>query len=137
MYKIVIKSAIVICSMLIVSCNYQAKDRNTDIYRGEIQFTDTLCQLGTFTFSPDSVYSNEFIFENTGHVPVAILNVIPSCKCITARYTQGAIQPGKTGKVNVIFDGQKSSPGYFNKSVRVRINSDHIYTLRLIGIMNK
>ncbi|WP_300812690.1 DUF1573 domain-containing protein [uncultured Bacteroides sp.] len=137
MYKVVLKSIIIVSSLWITSCNYQTKKKDPNIYKGEIQFTDTICQLGTFTLTADSVYTNEFIFQNTGHVPVAILNVVPSCKCITVHYTQGVIQPGKTGKINVTFDGKQAAPGYFNKSVRVRINANRVYTLRMTGTISK
>ena len=126
--------SIVAVIVLATSCKQKVKNEEKDIYKGEIVFVDTIRQLGQFSVTVP-IQTSEFTFKNTGSVPVVVLSVEPSCRCISAKYTQEAIRPGENGKITVIFDGNESAPGYFDKSVRIRINSQRIYTLRINGIM--
>lgn len=108
--------------------------KNVSAFEAQITFNDSIHDFGTF--APDAaIQKYSFIFQNTGTVPAAIVSVNPSCKCISASYTRKAVRPGESGSVEVTFDGLQALPGYFNKSVRVRINSSHIYTLKVSGTM--
>ncbi len=119
---------------MVVSCNQQVNKEKKDIYEGKIVFKDTIRQLGLFSIA-NPIQTCEFSFKNTGTVPVVILHVEPSCKCISAEYSQEIVHPRENGKIIVTFDGNGSQSGYFDKSVRVRINSPQIYTLRVKGMM--
>lgn len=125
---------VLLLTVLIVSCNRKVKNEKKDMYKGDIVFTDTIWQLGRFPAN-DPIQTCEFTFKNTGTVPVVILDVRPSCKCISVEYFQEVVPPGGYGKITVTFDGSGSQSGYFDKSVRVRINSPRIYTLRVKGMM--
>lgn len=108
--------------------------RKVSVSEAQIEFSDSIHDFGTFT-SDAAIQKHTFSFQNTGMVPVAIVSVNPSCKCISVSYTREAVRPGESGSVEVAFDGLQASPGYFNKSVRVRINSSRIYTLKVSGVM--
>lgn len=125
---------ITLVATLIISCNQRTTKEEKDIYKGKIVFADTIRELGRFSVT-NPTQASEFTFKNTGTVPVVILHVEPSCRCITTEYSQEVMHPGEDGKITVVFDGSKSLPGYFDKSVRVRINSPRIYTLRVKGLM--
>lgn len=108
--------------------------RKVSVSEAQIEFSDSIHDFGTFA-SDAAIQKHTFSFQNTGMVPVAIVSVNPSCKCISVSYTREAVRPGESGSVEVAFDGLQASPGYFNKSVRVRINSSRIYTLKVSGVM--
>ncbi len=126
--------SIALATVMVVSCNQQVNKEKKDIYEGKIVFKDTIRQLGLFSIA-NPIQTCEFSFKNTGTVPVVILDVRPSCKCISVEYFQEVVPPGGYGKITVTFDGSGSQSGYFDKSVRVRINSPQIYTLRVKGMM--
>ena len=47
--------------------------------------------------------SFDYVFTNTGNVPVVISNVQPSCGCTTPNWTREPVMPGKTGIVTASF----------------------------------
>lgn len=118
------------------SCKYATsqQDRASSAFTAQITFNDSIHDFGTFS-SDSAVQRYIFNFVNTGNVPAVILNTDPSCRCISVTHTPEAVQPGKSGKIEVTFDGTQSLTGYFNKSIRVRINSSHIYRLKVEGCM--
>lgn len=65
--------------------------------------------------------SHKFIIENTGDAPLEILSVKPSCSCTVADYTREAIAPGESGYIVASYSAK--SPGVFNKSVTVKLNT--------------
>lgn len=121
----------------VTSCKRQSpQSKAGDTFAAQITFNDSVHDFGIFSSdSPTQQYV--FNFVNSGNVPVVILKVDPSCRCTSVKYTQEPIQPGKSGKVKVTFDGTKSAIGYFDKSIRVRINSSYIYLLRIKGCMKQ
>lgn len=111
----------------------QAKTTNTN-NEAQIVFNDTIHNFGTFTIK-SPIQKCIFHFKNIGTIPIAILDVDPSCRCISVDYTKELVRANQSGVVEVTFDGRETSPGYFNKSVRIRINSFQIYTLKISGRM--
>lgn len=65
--------------------------------------------------------SHKFMIENTGNMPLEIMSVKPSCSCTVADYTKEAIAPGESGYI--VAQYAASSPGFFNKSVTVKLNT--------------
>lgn len=126
--------SIALATIMVVSCNQKVHKEEKDIYEGKIVFKDTIRQLGLLSIA-DPIQTCEFTFKNTGTVPVVVLHVEPSCRCISAEYSQEIVHPGEDGIIIVTFDGNGSQSGYFDKSVRVRINSPQIYTLRVKGLI--
>jgi hypothetical protein len=67
--------------------------------------------------------SHDYVFTNTGNVPVVISNVQPSCGCTTPNWTREPVMPGKTGIVTASF-GTQGRVGQQNKTVTVVSNSE-------------
>jgi len=106
----------------------------SETYSARISFADSVHDFGTFPANAP-LQEHTFTFENNGSVPAVLLSAAPSCQCTSAKYTRSIVRPGEKGSVTVIFDGTKAPPGYFSKSVRIRINSLCVYTLRVEGKM--
>ncbi len=124
---------------LFTSCKYGEgrdsegdKRKSKNMMSAEVIFTDTLHDFGTVV-SSDPIKKHVFVFTNTGEVPAVILNATPSCHCLSVDYTKEAVLPGKKGEVTVIFNGTDQTFGWFDKSVRLRFNSERQHTLRVKG----
>ena len=63
-----------------------------------------------------------FIVTNTGDQPLVITQVKPTCGCTVAQYTTSAIEPGKSGTVDVTYS-PTGRPGPFEKTIWVYTNS--------------
>lgn len=62
-----------------------------------------------------------FTFINEGEVPLIISQVKVGCGCTVASYTQEAIAPGATGRVEATYNAAKA--GAFHKTVTVYANT--------------
>ena len=65
--------------------------------------------------------SLSFTFENTGTVPVKILEAKGSCGCTAVTFSEEDVQPGATAKILASFRSEKE--GAFNKTVTVRVSN--------------
>jgi hypothetical protein len=74
--------------------------------------------------------SHEFTFTNTGDKPLVIISATASCGCTMPEYPKDPIKPGKTGKIKVTYN-PSGRPGEFNKTVKIRYNSDSNKTNRV------
>ena len=121
----------------VTSCRRRtSQGKVSDTFMSQVTFSDSIHDFGSFS-SDSPAQQHIFSFVNSGNVPAVILHVDPGCRCTSVKYTQEAVQPGKSGKIEVTFDGTKSAAGYFDKSIRVRINSSYIHLLRIKGCMKK
>jgi hypothetical protein len=59
----------------------------------------------------------QYVFQNTGNIPISILRVETDCACTTSYYTTTPVYPGETGKVKVSFDPIR--PGPYEKKFMV------------------
>lgn len=119
----------------VTSCKRQAPPAKVSSpFTAQVVFDDSIHDFGTFS-SDSAMQRHVFSFVNSSDIPAVILNADLSCQCTSVKYTQEAIHPGQSGKVEVTFDGTKSAPGYFDKSVRIRMNASHTYLLRIKGCM--
>ncbi len=66
--------------------------------------------------------SYTYLFKNKGNAPLVIADVIASCGCTVPKYTDSPVGPGKTGKVEVIFN-TVGRAGVNYKSVTVKSNA--------------
>lgn len=81
----------------------------------------------------DGKRDHEFIFTNTGNLPLVILKVESSCGCTATDWTRTPIEPGGKGSVRAIFD-PADRPGIFLKTITVHTNSKpSVVTLTLKG----
>ncbi len=119
----------------VTSCSHRtSQNQENNVFTAQVTFNDSIHDFGTFS-SDNPTQKYIFFFMNRSNVPAVILNVTPSCRCISTEYTREVVLPGKSGKVEVTFDGTKSAVGYFDKSVQIRMNSPHTYTLNIKGHM--
>jgi len=58
--------------------------------------------------------SFSFVLENKGDSPIIIKSAKTDCGCISARYPEKPVEPGKTSVVEVIFD----SAGLFGRQLK-------------------
>lgn len=119
-----------------ISCTSQKSesktDRNSDFYSGQITFTDTIFDFGIIK-RQDEPYTHYFNFMNTGNVPVVILHVVPSCRCTTVEYNKTPVTVNGKDSIQVLFNSMESGMGYFNKAIKIRINSTKVYSLTIHG----
>jgi hypothetical protein len=64
----------------------------------------------------------EFVFTNTGELPLLINHAKGSCGCTGVDYPKAAILPGQAGRIKATFNAAAS--GTFNKSVMVESNAE-------------
>lgn len=99
-----------------------------------LSFKERDHDFGTFMESQGLV-NHDFVFTNTGKVPLIINDVKASCGCTTPHWTREPVLPGKKGTIQVSFD-PKARPGSFNKTIQVTSNADaQPVTLSIHGVV--
>lgn len=88
----------------------------------EITFEKTKHDFGTFSEN-DPVVNCVFKFTNTGNENLIIHQAIASCGCTVPKYTKTPIKPGKSGEINVTYNGAGRFPGKFRKTITVHSNA--------------
>jgi hypothetical protein len=85
----------------------------------EITFEKTVHDFGSILKKGDC--NTEFVFKNTGKVPLILYEVKPSCDCTTPSWPKEPIMPGKTGTIKVVYDTKET--GVFSKTITVSSNA--------------
>ena len=100
-----------------------------------ISFEKLQHDFGKFEES-DGPVTCEFIFTNTGNVPLIINRVVASCGCTSPDWTKQPIVPGGKGFVKATYN-PRNRPGKFNKSISVFSNAEQPnVVLRILGDVN-
>jgi len=86
-----------------------------------VSFENTQAEFGKIK-EENGKASVVFNFTNTGNDNLKIIEVKPSCSCITAEWPQTDVAPGQKGAVKVFYDPYHRS-GEFNKSLLVHSNA--------------
>ena len=110
------KKYLLITLMLVCVFTYANAQKQADI-----KFDKTTMDLGKFPES-NPVQKCTFTFTNTGNAPLIINQAIASCGCTVPEYTKEPVAPGKTGTINVTYNGKGKFPGYFKKTITIRTN---------------
>ena len=97
-------------------------------------FNDSIHDFGNIS-QRNSPYSHTFTLENIGNIPAVILHIIPSCRCTSITYGKKPIMVNGTDSLTVYFDTMESGKGYFDKTVKIKINSHKIYCVRIKGMV--
>lgn len=130
--------SIVIFTLLILisftACKPKEK-RERNIMNAEVVFKETDYHFEN-AIKRDSIYTHTFQFVNSGDVPAVVLHVKPSCKCTGVKYSKDAVLPGAEGFVELSFEDDGSTIGYFDKTVKVMFNSPTTHILRIRGKMS-
>lgn len=104
--------------------------------QAEIKFDKASHNFGTFFES--ETQKTVFKFTNTGNEPLVIHQAITSCGCTVAKFTTTPIEPGKTGELEIIYNGKGKLFGHFRKTVTVRSNAKTpIARISIEGTMNE
>lgn len=104
--------------------------------QAEIKFDKTSHNFGSFYES--EIQKTVFKFTNTGNEPLVIHQAITSCGCTVAKYTQTPVAPGKTGEVEIVYNGKGKLFGHFRKSITIRSNAKtRIFRISIEGTMNE
>lgn len=93
----------------------------------EIKFDTLTYNFGKFS-EKEPIKTCTFKFTNIGEQPLVINQAVASCGCTVPKYTKEPIQPGKTGTIEVTYNGRGKMPGHFKKSVTVRSNGKNEIT---------
>ena len=77
---------------------------------------------------------HDFIIKNSGDAPLLIKNLSAACGCTAAKPSASSVLPGKTAKIQVIFDSENFT-GKVQKSVTMTTNAGQApeYTFYLVG----
>ena len=110
------KKYLLITLMLFFAFTYANAQKQADI-----KFDKTTMDFGKFPES-NPVQKCTFTFTNTGNAPLIINQAIASCGCTVPEYTKEPVAPGKTGTINVTYNGKGKFPGYFKKTITIRTN---------------
>lgn len=89
--------------------------------QAEIKFDQIKHDFGKFDES-QGIQKCTFTFTNVGDAPLVINQAIASCGCTIPTFTKEPIMPGKTGKIEVSYNGKGKFPGPFKKTITVRTN---------------
>jgi hypothetical protein len=98
-------------------------------------FEKTEIDYGTVALGGDGV--RFFKFKNTGNQPLVIKNARGSCGCTVPKWTKEAIQPGKSGIIEVKYDTNRA--GAYTKDVYVETNEtkpNHTLTIK-VNVVDK
>ena len=76
-------------------------------------------------------FKGEAIFRNIGSSPLHILKVATSCSCMKEIYSDKEIQPGQTGRVSVLLEKSRLSPGQNLKSVQLATDDPNNQVVRV------
>lgn len=90
------------------------------LQKSEIVFENTIHDFGNI--NEGTMASYEFIFTNTGKVPLIISNVQPSCGCTTPEWSKEPVASGAKGKIKAIYNTY-GRPGNFQKYITVKSNA--------------
>ncbi len=101
----------------------------------KIQFTETKYDFGVV--EEGTKVKHVFEFKNVGTEPLVIQDAKASCGCTVPTYSNEPVPPGKTGKIEVVFDS-KGRPGKTSKYVTVTANTEPVKTkIYLTGEVRK
>ena len=110
-----------ICLLLLIY-GFSASSYSQSYSGPYIHFDSLTIDLGILRHSA-SQRKVTFVFTNLGDAPVMIENVESSCGCTKVTYPKRSVKPGKSGKINVEFDGGGISLGKFLSKINVFNNS--------------
>ncbi len=85
----------------------------------EITFKSTEYDFGNIPYGADATY--DFVFKNTGKVPLILTNVRSSCGCTIASWTKTPIDKKQTDKITVKYNTHRM--GNFHKTITVISNA--------------
>lgn len=101
-----------------ISCSQSPKSATAQNEGASIEFETTSHDYGTIPQGGDGTY--EFVFKNTGKVPLLLTNVRSSCGCTIPEWPKKPLNKGEEGKIKVSYNTRIT--GSFSKSISVYSN---------------
>jgi hypothetical protein len=96
----------------------------------KFEFKSEMIDYGSIEKGSDGV--RVFEFKNIGDAPLIIESVKSSCGCTVPTWPKEAIQPGKTGKIEVKYDTSRVGP--IRKTITIYSNNEEpIKALKIKG----
>jgi len=68
--------------------------------------------------------SHNYLFKNTGKVPLVISNVLVTCGCTVPEWPKTPVAPGQTGVIKVFFNSS-GKQGIQNKNITILANTKY------------
>jgi len=91
----------------------------------KIQFTEDSYDFGTINEGTKAKHT--YKFTNVGTEPLIIQDAKASCGCTVPTFSKEPVEPGATGKIEVVFDS-KGRPGKTSKYVTITANTEPVKT---------
>lgn len=110
---------LLIISVMLLTMGFAAHSQNEKPF---ISFDNTVFDFGTIYEGKTA--EHEFIFTNTGKVPLILNSVTPGCGCTTPEWPREPIMPGKSAKIKAIYN-PGSYKGSFSKGITVMSNASN------------
>ncbi len=101
--------------------NSASADGNKSADLPEMTFEEEVFDFGKIT--QGEKVSHSFVFKNTGNKNLIISNAQGSCGCTVPEWPKEPVQPGKTGKINVVFSSEGKS-GLQEKTITIVTNCE-------------
>lgn len=101
--------------------NSASADGKQDIDQPEMTFEEEVFDFGKII--QGEKVSHAFAFKNTGKKGLIISNASGSCGCTVPEWPKEPVQPGQSGKINVVFSSEGKS-GLQEKTVTIVTNCE-------------
>lgn len=133
-------NSIVMCSLLLISCQVKTerietsfgrasfdekKDKNDSIF---LFIDNSHYDFGTINKSEKSELIIDFMLKNKGTAPLVIIKADVSCGCVSTDFPKEPIMPGKEKKLHVKIN-TINQHGFFNKTIILKSNAPEKYSL--------
>jgi hypothetical protein len=102
-----------------MSCSQTNQSSEGQKESASIEFVTTQHDYGTIQQGGDGTY--EFVFKNTGKVPLLLSNVRSSCGCTVPEWPKHPINKGEEARIKVSYNTRIT--GNFSKSISVYSNA--------------
>jgi hypothetical protein len=106
--------------LMSISLSALAQQQNSTEGKANIKFEETVYDFGSF--KEGTLATHEFIFTNTGTVPLVLTHVQPSCGCTSPEWSKEPIPAGGKGKIKAVYNSY-GRPGSFQKYITVKSNA--------------
>lgn len=105
--------------LISLSCSRDPRTAPDQKEEAKIEFEKTEHDFGTIPQGGDGTC--EFVFRNTGQVPLVLANVRSSCGCTIPEWPKRPIHKGREGRIKVRYNTRII--GGFSKSISVYSNA--------------
>jgi len=112
---------VMVLTISVLSCGQNKKNDKNSEQKPEMIFNEIDHNYGVLDYQGNGTY--EFVFKNTGKVPLIIKRVDSSCGCTTPEWSKAPIKPKGKGKIVVKYDTKRI--GSFIKSIKVYSNAEN------------